>query len=174
MSIQQYRKPPNVSIQSILNDFLNHINYNNVHQLPCNNNPRVLAARARIGRRIQRFTGIDLMKRNVKREAQRLQLHNQYLLNLATNRIWRLNSTRYQRMQFINLASDANNINQNMTRNNIPIDRISQINIPQVASNPFEDNLFNGTYFNNINSNNLDSLILPAGSLNNLGTSYNW
>ena len=30
----------------------------------------------------------------------RLQLHNQDL-------IWRLNSTRYQRQQFINLASDA-------------------------------------------------------------------
>ena len=43
----------------------------------------------------------------IVREAQRLQLHNQYLINLAMNRIWRLNSTRYQRQQFINLASDA-------------------------------------------------------------------
>ncbi|GBB87510.1 hypothetical protein RclHR1_00140014 [Rhizophagus clarus] len=168
MYSQQYKKTSNISIQTTLNDFLNRANYDIIHQLPYNNNPQALAAKVRIGKRFQRLTGMNLMKRNVKQEAQRLQLHNQYLINLATNKIWNLKTTRSQRQQFVNLANNANNINHNMMRHNETLNRIAQINVPQVTNNQFGDNFFNGTNFNN-DSNNQDiqSLILPAGSLRN-------
>src|SRR5436190_69728 len=95
------------------NNFLDHINYNNVYLLPCNNNARVLAAQTRNGRRVQRLTGKGLMKRNVEREARRLQLYNRYIINLAIDQIWNLRSTSSQRNQFISLANSSNNLNQN-------------------------------------------------------------
>jgi hypothetical protein len=169
MYSKQHKKTTNVSI---LNDFLNRVDYSIIHQLPYNNNPHELAARTRIGKRIQRLTGMNLLKRNVNLEAQRLQLHNQYLINLATNKIWSLKFTRSQRQQFINLANNANNINQNMTRNNTNLNRIVQINIPQIINNQFEDNFFNGTNFVNDNNKDVESLIFPAGSSRNLGSYY--
>ncbi|CAB4483419.1 hypothetical protein RhiirA5_423844 [Rhizophagus irregularis] len=173
MYFQQNKKASNNSIQSILSDFLNHINYNIIHQLPHNNNPNVLAAQTRVGKRVQRLTGFKLMKRNVKLEAERLQLYDQYLINLATSKIWSLRTSRSQRQQFINLANDANNINQNMmTENNANINRISQINNSQKVKNQFEDNFFNGTKFDNNNNRDLESLIFPIGSSRNLGTYF--
>ncbi|CAB4420304.1 unnamed protein product [Rhizophagus irregularis] len=140
MYSQQNKKASNNSIQSILSDFLNHINYNIIHQLPHNNNPNVLAAQTRV----------------------------------ATSKIWSLRTSRSQRQQFINLANDANNINQNMmTENNANINRISQINNSQKVKNQFEDNFFNGTKFDNNNNNrDLESLIFPIGSSRNLGTYF--
>jgi hypothetical protein len=46
--------------------------------------------------------------------------------------------------------------------NNINIiSRISQMPIPQITNNPFENDFFNGTNFQE--TNGLESLILPAG-----------
>src|SRR5688572_28058843 len=82
-----------VTIKSLLNNFLEDMNYNNVYLLPCNNDPRRLTVRARVavrrGRRFQTLNGMDLMKENIKEEAKRLGLHNShvaYLVNLATIR----------------------------------------------------------------------------------------
>src|SRR5437868_852809 len=85
-----------ISIRSVLNNFLDRINYNNIYQLPYNNNAQILATQARNGRRVQELTGKNLIKRNVGREANRLRLHNRYLINLATDYIW-LHSTSTQR-----------------------------------------------------------------------------
>src|SRR5215213_8896928 len=96
------------SVQAVLNDFLNNVNYNNIHLLPYNNNAQILAVLSRSGRRIRILTGKGLMKRNVGREAHRLQIHSRYLINLATDHIWSLRSTASQRNRFINLANNAN------------------------------------------------------------------
>src|SRR5688572_16367158 len=100
------------SVRSILNNLLNQINYENVYQLPYNNNAQILAvlSRRRASRRIQRLTGRILMRKNVEREALRLQIHNRYIINLATDYIWNSHSTPSQRHQFTNLANNANNI----------------------------------------------------------------
>lgn len=148
MYTQRYRYHYNVSIQTARNNFLDRINYNNVHLLPCNNNVRVLAAQARNGRRVQRLTGKGLMKRNVEREARRLRLYNRYIINLSTDQIWNLRSTSTQRSQFINLANAANMINQtrvSQINNANTLRRISQLTIPQITNNPFANNLFGGT-----------------------------
>ena len=85
-----------------MNDFLYRVNYSKIHQLPFNNDPHKLSVQTKIDKKIQRLTGIGLMKRNVSSEARRLRLHNQRLINLATNRIWRLKYTGSQRRRFIN------------------------------------------------------------------------
>src|ERR1044072_6750449 len=138
------------SVQSVFNNFLDRINYNNVHSLPYNNNARILAALSRNGRRIRTLTGKDLMKQNVMREAHRLQIYNRFLINLATDHIWNLRSTDFQRYRFINLANNTNNINQkrvprirrirriNNTNTNT-LDRIAQITTPQITNNSFEN-----------------------------------
>src|SRR6266498_424896 len=112
-----FRQSRNISepIRSALNNFLNHINYDNIYILPYNNNAQILAVLSRriSGRRVQRLTGKFLMKRNVGREARRLQVHSRYIINLATDYIWNLHSIPSQRQQFTNLANNANNINQN-------------------------------------------------------------
>src|SRR5439155_1200631 len=89
------------------------------------------------------------------------------LINLATDDIWNLRSTSSQRNRFINLANNANNINQSrvsrgrLINNNNTLVRIARIAMPQITNNPFENNFFNGTNFQDDNS--LESLILPAG-----------
>src|SRR5438552_166191 len=102
-----------VAIQSILNDFLNDINYSNVFLPPCGNDPRRLAAQARGGRgrrflSFQILNGRDLMKENIKQEAKRLKLHNAYVVNLATQRIWNTHSNYFQRRGLETLAANAN------------------------------------------------------------------
>src|SRR5207249_1204416 len=116
---QRFRNP-NVSIQLILEHFLNHINYNVIYQLPHNNNAQILAAQSRNIRRVQRLTGKKLMKRNVEREALRLQINSRYIINLATDHIWNF-STPCQRNRFINLATNANHLNQNRVSRNLRI-----------------------------------------------------
>src|SRR4051812_9002975 len=113
MNAQRFRNPSTTNdTQTILNTFLDDINYNNVNSLPCNNDPRLLASRSRRGRRIQMLTGKNIMKRNVFREAYRLNIRNRYLINLAVDTIWNLRLTPFQRGRFIILATSANIINQ--------------------------------------------------------------
>ncbi|PKY53213.1 hypothetical protein RhiirA4_471298 [Rhizophagus irregularis] len=157
------------SVRSILNNLFNQINYENVYQLPYNNNAQILAvlSRRRASRRIQRLTGRILMRKNVEREALRLQIHNRYIINLATDYIWNSHSTPSQRYQFTNLANNANNINQNRASrvrwidNTSTLVNIIQINNTQITNNTFENDFFNGTRFDD--NNTFESLILPAG-----------
>ncbi|CAI2183337.1 18582_t:CDS:1 [Funneliformis geosporum] len=168
MHAQRFRNTSIINNYSrlILNTFLNNINYNNVHSLPCNNDAQLLANRSRRhGRRVQILTGKNLMKRNVVREAHRLNIFNRHLINLAADTIWNLRLTPFQRGRFIILATSANIINQ------FPISQtrliqhnpntIDQINTHR-DTNDLEQSIFNGTDFNDDDS--FDSLILPAGS----------
>jgi hypothetical protein len=160
----------------MLNNLLSQINYENIYQLPYNNNEQIIAvlSRRRSSRgRIQRLTGRILMRRNVEREAHRLQIYNRYIINLATDYIWNLHFTPSQRYQFTNLANSANNINQNRSSrssrvrsidNTSTLERITLINNIQITNNPLENNFFNGTNFDD-NNNTFESLILPAGFL---------
>src|SRR6266542_2880401 len=170
MHDQQFRNT-SVSIRLRLNSFLTLIDYNNIYLLPYNNNSQILAAAQsrNNNRNIRRLTGKILLKRNIEREAHRLQIHDRHLINLAVNYIWYLNSTLTQRRRFTNLANEAKNLNQNRVsqihlRNNTnTLNRITQLTIPQVSNDPFEF-LFNGSNFSaNNDNNNLESLILPSG-----------
>src|SRR5688572_24902437 len=116
MYSQQIRRNHNVSVRSILNDFLARINYNRIY-LPYNSNAQIIAAHMRSGKIIQEPTGMDLMEQNVRREANRLNLRSQHIIRLATNRIWNF-STIFQKDQFTTLANDVNDINQNLSINN--------------------------------------------------------
>ncbi|RIA99464.1 hypothetical protein C1645_811500 [Glomus cerebriforme] len=172
-----------MSTQSKLNNFLNLMDYENIHRLPYNNNAQILAAHARNSRK--RLTGRGLIKQNIKREAHRLQLYkthrlqlykarrlqlysrlySRHMINLATNHIWE-HSTSFQRNQFINLANNANNINNiRLTDNVSTIDRIARITTRQITNNTLENDFFNGAGNFNDNNNSLESLILPAGCL---------
>jgi hypothetical protein len=142
------------STRSILNDFLIHINYHNVCQFSYNNNDA-----AAYGRYRHSLTGKCLMKRNIIREAYRLQIHDQRIINLATNIIWNFRLTTSQKDHFTILA---NNIRVSRINNTDIINRILQMT-PQVTNNPFEDNFFNGVNFDD--TNNMESLIYPAGSV---------
>ncbi|CAG8652633.1 16368_t:CDS:1, partial [Funneliformis caledonium] len=149
MNTRRNRMNQSASARSTLCDFLNHVNYHNLNNLPYNSNENVLAAHARNGRTTQILTGKHIMKQNVKREAHRLRLRSnnrQYIIKLATEVIWNLRCTQTQRQIFINLANNANSINQSVTpvNNNDTLDRIARINTPQAAINPLERDLFNG------------------------------
>jgi len=169
--------------QSKLNIFLNLIDYRNVHQLPYNNNAQTLAATIRNSSK--RLTGKGLVKENIKREANRLQLHRtfrlrnrrithrlrrlynrlsiQHIINLATNNVWK-RLTSDQRNQFINLANNANNIR--FTNHLSTVDQIARLTTPQITNNPLEDDFFNGMVnLNDDISSSLESRILPAGCL---------
>ncbi|CAG8627218.1 3422_t:CDS:1 [Funneliformis mosseae] len=163
MNAQRFRNPSTTNdTQTILNTFLDDINYNNVNSLPCNNDPRLLASRSRRGRRIQMLTGKILMKRNVFREAYRLNIRNRYLINLAVDTIWNLRLTPYQRGRFIILATSANIINQfTVSRTRLIHNPNTQITTHR-DTNELEQSIFNGINFNDDDS--FDSLILPAGS----------
>ncbi|CAG8436679.1 16511_t:CDS:1 [Funneliformis caledonium] len=137
-----------VQHKTVLNDFLNRVNYITIYLLPYNNNAQILAALARNGRRFQRLTGKGLMKRNIIREAKRLHIRRQHIIYLATNQIWNMVSTTSQRNRFNTLAENANHINRTMNdANNNTLDRISQITMPQATNNLYEANFFNGTSF---------------------------
>jgi hypothetical protein len=133
--------------QFTLNSFLDHINYNNIYQLPYKN-VQILAAQARSEGRIQRLTGKDLIKRIIEHEAFRLQLYDQYIINSATDYIWNIHSASSQRDLFTNIANETNIINPirfSRTNNSETIDRITRIITPQ-TDNTFDD-FFNGTKF---------------------------
>src|SRR6266542_5706318 len=138
------------TFRSILNDLLIHINYNRIY-LPYNDDIQILAAKAR-NDEIQNLTAVDLMKWNIKREANLLNIYNQLIINMATDHIWNF-STNSQRDQLVTLANNVNQINQNhalllrIVNNEDTLDRINQLTEPQVANNnEFEYMyIFNGT-----------------------------
>jgi len=140
------------TFRSILNDLLIHINYNRIY-LPYNDDIQILAAKAR-NDEIQNLTAVDLMKWNIKREANLLNIYNQLIINMATDHIWNF-STNSQRDQLVTLANNVNQINQNhalllrIVNNEDTLDRINQLTEPQVANNnEFEYMyIFNGTSF---------------------------
>ena len=72
----------------------------------------MLAFHARDVRNGQRLTGKDLIKQNIEREAHRLHLYSQYIIDLAIEEIWNLRITPSKKNQFKNLANNANIINQ--------------------------------------------------------------
>ncbi|CAG8738900.1 10353_t:CDS:1, partial [Funneliformis mosseae] len=104
-------------------------------------NAQILAAQMRCVRNIPNIIGQTLLKRNVKREANRLRMYNRHIISLATDYIWN-NSTAFQRDQFTTLAESVNNINRNhalrLSREDF-IFRMTQITTPQ----PTHSILFN-------------------------------
>ncbi|CAG8611362.1 11540_t:CDS:1, partial [Funneliformis mosseae] len=148
-----------------LNDFLGTIHYDDIYRLPYNGNVQILSIQSRSNGRVQILTGNGLMKRNLVRESQRLQIYNRHLINLAMIYIWNIHSTSFQRGQFIDLANDANILNRNHVSRgdwiNTPstIDLISRITVPQISSNNNEQNFFNGAAFSD--GNNFESLLSP-------------
>jgi hypothetical protein len=159
-------------VQSELNVFLQDINYNNVYLLPCNNNPRLLAAQeTRRFQSFQKLKGIDLMKDNVELEAKRLNINihdSTYLINSAVKNIWNLRTNYRQRQNFEALAAEANKINQKRScrirvDDNDTITRMTRLDNPQeTTNNPIVDGFYRGTSdFNNKDA--FESLMLPAG-----------
>ncbi|CAI2169875.1 18662_t:CDS:1 [Funneliformis geosporum] len=143
MSSLRIRTHRVVSTSSILNCFLSRITRSRIYP-PFNSNARILAAQMRYGRNIRTITGIILLKRNVKREAIRLRMHNLHIISLATDHIWNT-STAVQRDQFATLAASVNTINQNHRANFIY--RMTQITTPQETNSSFGNALFNGSAF---------------------------
>ena len=140
-------------------------NDNNVCKLPYNNNPNLVAVEART-RKIQTITAITLIKLNLKDEINRLQAIgidvNIKDIRSEVNHIWNCLPLERQR-EFTTLANNANNINQNAAlANEDSINRMIQIDIPQITNNPFEVSIFEGT--KNFNDNDFESLILTSGS----------
>ncbi|CAB4428421.1 unnamed protein product [Rhizophagus irregularis] len=86
-----------------------------------------------------------------------------------TNRLRSHNRRTRGAPRLINMTNNANNINRNINRilrirllnNADTINRIVQINTPQIMNNTLWSNFFNGTTFDS--SNNFESLILPSG-----------
>src|ERR1043165_2332361 len=92
-----------------LNDLLDRINYDIVLKL---NDSLTVAAQSRN----KILTGKGIVKLNVLGEAHRLQIYNQRTIDLAVEHIWFFRLTTSQQDQFITLANEANNINQNMAQ----------------------------------------------------------
>ncbi|RIA83353.1 hypothetical protein C1645_833965 [Glomus cerebriforme] len=150
----------NLSIPSLTNNFLNRANYTNIYQL---RNVQILANQSRNG---VRLIGRDLINQNVEFEARRLQMYSRKLINSATYYIWSFFLTQSERNQFINLANNANNINQSRILNSpidntVTLDLIARITTPQNIDNPLGNNFLNGTNF--IDNNDIESSFLPAG-----------
>ncbi|CAG8530811.1 3610_t:CDS:1, partial [Funneliformis caledonium] len=97
-----------MSSNSILNHFLSRIIFRRIYP-PFNSNAQILAAQFRYGSIISSITGKTLLKRNVKREAIRLRMYTQNIIDLATTYIWD-HSTEYQIDQFTTLADTVNKI----------------------------------------------------------------
>ncbi|GBC06185.1 hypothetical protein RclHR1_06680001 [Rhizophagus clarus] len=139
-----------MSTKSLLDRFLDIVKYSNIYSLPCNGDAHLLATQTR-----NLITGKDLIKQNVENEVHRLQLYDHYLIIKATDYIWNLHSTSFQKERFENLANNVNiiiNINQNRNsfiNNSDTIDRITRITLPQKTNddNSIENFFFNGTNF---------------------------
>lgn len=147
------------------NDFLNRINYEQIYELPYNNNPLMVASHARnFSTAVPKLSGYSLLKWNVEHEVQRLRI-DKSIIHPATKFIWNLKLSVSQRNQFIALANNANDINDRvkLVNNNDTVNRIIQIDSPQETNNLFELNFFNGTKFNDDNDN-FNYLTLPLGS----------
>ncbi|RIA98057.1 hypothetical protein C1645_813288 [Glomus cerebriforme] len=133
----------------IIDEFLNRINHEKIYELPYDNNPLMVATRARnCSTTIKKLTGQSLLKWNVKLEAQRLKINNNYIINLSTEYIWNFYLSDSQRDRFISLANNVNDINRHvsMINNTDTINRIFRLD-QQKSNNPFVENFFNGTPF---------------------------
>ncbi|CAB4493693.1 hypothetical protein RhiirA5_417095 [Rhizophagus irregularis] len=137
-----------MSIKSILDRFLDLVNFANIYLLPYDGDAQLLSTQTRN----VRITGKDLIKQNVENEVHRLRFYDQYLINVATNYVWNTHSNSFQRNLFENLANNANtinNINQNLLsfiNNSDTIDRITQM-APQITNN---NNSFVNIFFNGV------------------------
>jgi hypothetical protein len=138
--------PQNLNVP--IQNFLIHLNYNNIYLYPFNNNPNEVAIYARNNTRIRVLTGEVLLMWNVEQEAHRLQMNNRNIIRLATTTIWNLHLNILQRNQFTNLAIQANIINQDYAQvNNDTLNRIVQMNSLQETNTLFESDFFNGSVF---------------------------
>jgi hypothetical protein len=137
-----------------MRDFLDQVDFENIISLPHNNTMQILKSQPE---HIFSLTGKDLMRRNVENEVHRLKFNND-IIDSATNVIWDSRLTPSQKSQFIRLAD---NINSNADS----INRMSQIDIPQITRSSFEYNFFNGTNLYEDESLNLQSLISPCSCL---------
>jgi hypothetical protein len=133
-----------VFVPPSLSNFLNRANFNRILQL---HSVQTLTDRSRGGGRL---AGIDIVNRNVEREAYRLQIYNRCLINLTTNLIWDFLSPS-QRNRFIRLANRVNQQNRMLRIHSIDntdtLGRIARINNQQITSNYFEQSFFGGTNF---------------------------
>jgi len=148
-------------------DFVECLVLDNISRLPCNNDAQSLARQSRQGRRTpRRLKAKNLFKRNVRSEANRLNLFNQYLINSSVNELWYFHLTPAQRDQFIDLARRANDINETYfpprvrLNNSEIIDRIARITTIQITEDSSNNNFYNGTTFSE--RSNFETL-LPTG-----------
>lgn len=138
-----------MSTKSILDRFLDLVNFADIYLLPYNGDAQSLSTQTRN----VRITGKDLIKQNIENEVCRLKLYDQYLIKKATDYIWETHSTDFQKKSFENLADNANginNINQNLIsfiNNSDTIDRITRMPIPQKTNN---DNSFENFFINGV------------------------
>jgi hypothetical protein len=141
-----------------MNNFLNHIDHNNVFSfLNINEQAQILANEARNGTLSQRLTGKELLKRSLECEL-RSDNHDIIDIDSITNEIWNSRLTTSQKKE---LASIADNVNK--FRNANTIERITRINTPQITKTDFEESFFNGKSFHD--EKNLESSILPLGTI---------
>jgi hypothetical protein len=142
-----------------MNNFLNHIDHNNIFSfLNVNITEQVqkLANEARDGTISQILTGKELLKRSLECKL-RSDNHDVIDIDLVTNEIWNSRLTTSQKKELANIAD-----NVNKARNANTIELITQINAPQITKTDFEDSFFNGTRLHD--KKNLESLILPLGT----------
>ncbi|CAG8498298.1 6027_t:CDS:1 [Funneliformis caledonium] len=128
-----------------LSSLLRQANYDRIIA-PDMNYVRRLISRVLPGRISRRMTGKKLLKRNVIREANRLQIIQRHIINLATDHYWQLLPI-FQRNKFTTLANRVNSMNPNYTVHRDTLYRISQIPERQETNNEFEDMFFHGTSF---------------------------
>jgi len=88
---------------------LNYDNYDEVCQLPCNNDAKELAVRIRFEDGINTLmSGKMLIKRNIKKK---IDVEN---INSTVNHVWNHYLKSTQREEFENLANKVNEINRNI------------------------------------------------------------
>jgi hypothetical protein len=140
-----------------MNNFLNHIDHNNVFSfLNINEQVQKLANEARYGTLSQRLTGKDLLKRSLE---CKFRSNNRDIIDIIStmNEIWNSRLTTSQKRELLSIAD-----NINKARNAKTIELITRINVPQITKTDFEDSFFNGTSL--YDKDNLESSILPLGT----------
>ena len=135
--------------------FLDNMNINEICKLY---DPSEVAVQARI-RKTPILTEIDLIKENMKSEIDRLNTDlTKPMIQQLANYIWNNYLTSIQRGSFTTLMNNVNNINLNDAKiKNDSIDRMNQINVEQVTSNPFAVSFYGGAEFND--ENDIERLI---------------
>ncbi|RIA98059.1 hypothetical protein C1645_801448 [Glomus cerebriforme] len=149
------------------NKYLLDIDYDTACKVPYDNDPLLVAARAR-ELNIHFLDGMGLMKLSVEDIAQKSKINDQQMIDSTTKYIWYSYIKSSQKEEFKTLASKANEINYNKRQINADnLDRICRINTPQITNDPIMDNFFQGTnnfYDDDDHNNNFESSILPSGS----------